>query len=180
MTLRATASQTVGPFFELGLSWSYASEIGAAAASGERVELRGRVFDGAGRPIPDAVLEFWQADAHGRHHPDEAAEFRGFARIPTSATGDFQLRTIKPGRVACRDGRLQAPHLSVYVFMRGLLLPIHTRVYFPSEPANREDPVLLQVPDSRRATLIARAIAGSSLEWDVHTQGERETVCFSV
>jgi protocatechuate 3,4-dioxygenase alpha subunit len=175
--LRATGSQTVGPFFELGLAWAYSREIGHAAASGERVELRGRVYDGAGQPIPDAVLEFWQADAHGKHAPD--AEFVGFARVPVDASGGFSLRTIRPGRVACSDGRLQAPHVSVYVFMRGLLLPIHTRVYFPNERANLEDPVLAQVPESRRPTLIARATAEGFLAWDVHTQGERETVCFS-
>jgi protocatechuate 3,4-dioxygenase alpha subunit len=177
MSFHATGSQTVGPFFELGLSWAYAREIGHAAASGARFELRGRVYDGGGRPISDAVLEFWQADAHGKHGSD--AEFTGFARMPVDASGGFSLRTIKPGRVACSDGTLQAPHISVYVFMRGLLLPIHTRVYFPDEPANVEDPVLAQVPESRRATLIASASDEGFFVWEVHTQGERETVCFS-
>jgi protocatechuate 3,4-dioxygenase, alpha subunit len=178
MSLHATGSQTVGPFFELGLAWLYAREIGTAASSGERIEIRGRVRDGAGRPIPDAVLEFWQADAHGRYHPDPAAEFMGFARVPTDPDGAFGLRTIKPGNVA-GAGRLQAPHLSVYVFMRGLLLPIHTRLYFPDEPSNCEDPVLQRVPEQRRATLIARRNVEGFLEWDIRTQGENETVCFS-
>jgi protocatechuate 3,4-dioxygenase alpha subunit len=178
MSVPATGSQTVGPFFELGLSWSYVREVGPAAISGERVELRGRVQDGAGRPIPDALLEFWQADAHGRYHPDPAAEFMGFARVPTDVNGSFGLRTIKPGRVAVA-GRLHAPHLSVYIFMRGLLLPIHTRLYFPEDPSNLEDPVLQRVPEERRATLIARPNAEGFLEWDVSTQGEREIVCFS-
>lgn len=179
MTLHATGSQTVGPFFELGLAWLYNSGIGAAAASGERVKIRGRIWDGAGRPIPDAVIEFWQADAHGRYHPDPAAEFMGFARTPTDTNGVFSLRTIKPGRVA-GGGRLQAPHVSVLIFMRGLLLPIHTRLYFPDEPSNLEDPVLQRVPEERRATLIARRNDDGFLEWDVRTQGENETVCFSV
>ena len=179
MSSHATGSQTVGPFFEIGLSWLYTNVIGTASTSEQRYELSGRVWNGAGSPVPDAVLEFWQADAHGSYHPAAHAEFRGFARIPTNASGAFVLRTIRPGRVACCDGRLQAPHLSVYIFMRGLLRPIHTRVYFPNEPANLEDPVLLRVPERRRATLIAQRTSAGSLHWDVHTQGEHEIVCFS-
>jgi len=177
MSAPATASQTVGPFFELGLGWLYRSEIAPAAVSGKRIELSGRVCDGAGRSIPDAVLEFWQADAHGRYPPD--AEFSGFGRVATDAGGQFQLRTILPGRVPARSGRLQAPHLSVYIFMRGLLLPLHTRLYFPDQSSNAEDPVLALVPAERRATLIARAQTGGALDWEIQTQGEREIVCFS-
>jgi protocatechuate 3,4-dioxygenase alpha subunit len=182
VSLRTTGSQTVGPFFEIGFSWLYTKEIGAAA-HGERFELRGRVYDGLGRPVPDAVLEFWQADARGRYAgPDRsqatAAEFMGFGRVPTDASGAFRIRSVKPGRVAGRSGQLQAPHLSVHVFMRGLLLPLATRLYFPDDPANAEDAVLASVPEARRPTLIAHARAEGNLEWDIHTQGDREIVCF--
>jgi protocatechuate 3,4-dioxygenase, alpha subunit len=174
----ATASQTVGPYFSLGLAGLYCAEVGSAAASGKRVSLSGSLRDGPGRPIPDAVLEFWQADALGRYPPE--AEFIGFARVPTDREGNFHLKTIVPGRVAARSGALQAPHLSVYVFMRGLLLPLHTRMYFPDEPSNEADPVLALVPPERRATLVARAAGEDALDWDIQTQGEREVVCFSV
>ena len=192
MSLRMSASQTVGPFFELGLSWLYRSDIGAEAKSGERLRIRGRVYDGDGLPVPDAVLEIWQADTQGRFATtpdgtvDAQAEFVGFGRVPVNAQGAFEVQTVKPGRVPARNAdQLQAPHLSITVFMRGLLKPVHTRLYFPGDPANAEDPVLRSVPESRRGTLIAREAPGSRdgnenvLEWDVYIQGERETVFFS-
>lgn len=186
MSLRMSASQTVGPFFELGLSGLYSTEIGAEARSGTRVRLRGHVYDGDGLPVPDAVLEIWQPDAQGRFATtpegelDPAAEFMGFARVPTSSAGAFELRTVKPGRIPARvAGQLQAPHLSITVLMRGLLKPVHTRLYFPGDPANADDPVLSSVPQARRGTLIARTGLEGVLEWDVHLQGARETVCFS-
>ena len=185
MSLRMSASQTVGPYFELGMSWLYRSEIGAEANSGECVRIRGHVYDGDGLPVPDAVLEIWQADTQGRFattpegaaNPD--AEFVGFGRVPVNAQGLFELRTKKPGRVPGHAGQLQAPHLTISVFMRGLLKPVHTRLYFPGDPANAEDPVLRSVPEARRGTLIARTGAENALEWDVYIQGERETVFFS-
>jgi len=186
MSLRVTASQTVGPYYEIGLSPLYRAEIAPDARSGESVRIRGRVLDGDGAPVPDAFLEIWQADTAGRFATtpegalDPQAEFVGFARVPVDAQGAFELRTWKPGRVPARaPGKLQAPHLSVALFMRGLLKPVHTRLYFPGEPANAEDPVLLSVPEARRATLIARAARQNVLEWDVHIQGEHETVFFS-
>jgi protocatechuate 3,4-dioxygenase alpha subunit len=184
MSLRMSASQTVGPYFKIGLSWLYRSDI--EAKSGERVRIRGRVLDADGVPVPDAMLEIWQADAQGRYATtpegelNPAAEVMGFLRVPMDAQGSFELRTIKPGRVPTqRDGVLQAPHLSVAVFMRGLLKPVHTRLYFPNDPANADDPVLQSVPVERRATLIARAARDNVLEWDVHVQGEQETVFFA-
>jgi len=179
-----SASQTVGPFFELGLSWLYVSEIGGAAVSGERVQVRGRVLDGEGAGVPDAVLEIWQADAQGRYASAAlgsaaGSEFVGFGRVPTDAAGRFQFSTIKPGRVPGPGGQLQAPHLSLHIFMRGLLKPVHTRLYFPNEPTNTQDPVLELVRDEkRRDTLIGRATAEGHVEWDVNLQGERETVFF--
>jgi protocatechuate 3,4-dioxygenase, alpha subunit len=186
MSLRMSASQTVGPYFEIGLSWLYRVEIAPEAVSGERVSIRGRILDGDGLPVSDAFLEVWQADAQGRFAttPEGArnaqAEFLGFARVPTDANGAFELRTVKPGRVLSRTpGLLQAPHLSIAVFMRGLLKPAHTRLYFPGEPGNDEDPVLRSVPEARRSTLIARATRENGLEWDVQIQGAHETVFFS-
>lgn len=181
MSLRMSASQTVGPFFQIGMSWLYTREIGAEAHSGERVSICGYVYDGTGAGVPDAVLEVWQADAHGRYAnvPDgPRAEFSGFARIATDETGLFRFRTIKPGRVPGRAGALQAPHLSIQVFMRGLLKPVHTRLYFPNDPAHADDPVLNLVPEARRATLIGRAAPDAEVLWDVHLQGAHETVFF--
>lgn len=185
MSLRMSGSQTVGPFFKIGLSWLYRTDIGLEARSGERVRIRGQVLDGDGVPVPDAVLEIWQADTQGRYAtgPDgEAtadAEFMGFGRVPTDAQGGFELRTVKPGRVPHPSGQLQAPHLSVTVFMRGLLKPVQTRLYFPDEPSNASDPVLAVVPEARRSTLIARRGPENVLEWDVRLQGVHETVFFS-
>lgn len=185
MSLRMTGSQTVGPFFKIGLSWLYRADIGGSARAGERVRIRGVVYDGDGLPIPDAVIEIWQADAQGRYatSPDgqatAEAELMGFGRVPTDAHGAYELRTVKPGPVPHPSGSLQAPHLSVTVFMRGLLKPVCSRLYFPDEPSNAQDPVLLAVPEARRATLIARKGPENVLEWDVRMQGANETVFFS-
>jgi protocatechuate 3,4-dioxygenase alpha subunit len=183
MSLRMSSSQTVGPYFQIGLSWSYERDI-AGNAAGERIEIYGRVLDGVGEPIPDAVLEIWQADAQGRY-PSAAADsdttsagWLGFGRVPTDDYGAYAFRTIKPGRVPGADGLLQAPHLALHVFMRGLLKPVHTRLYFPNDPAHAEDPVLALVPEARRATLIARPQPDARLEWNVHLQGPLETVFF--
>ena len=185
MSLRMTGSQTVGPYFKIGLAWLYRGDIGREVRGGERVRIRGRVLDGDGIPITDAVIEVWQADPQGRYAtgPDgEAiadADFMGFGRVAVDAQGAFELRTVKPGKVQAANGQLQAPHLSVTVFMRGLLKPVHTRLYFPNEPANADDPVLKSVPAERRASLIARSTRENTLEWDVHIQGDHETVFFA-
>ena len=192
MSLRMTGSQTVGPFFKIGLSWLYRADIGCDARAGQRVRVRGVIYDGDGLPIPDAVIEIWQADAQGRYAtcPDGQAiadaELMGFGRVPTNAQGAFEFRTIKPGRVEHPSGQLQAPHLSVTVFMRGLLKPVRSRLYFPGEPSNATDPVLSAVPELRRPSLIARKGPERAtlenenlLEWDVRMQGAQETVFFS-
>ena len=180
MSLQASASQTVGPFFSIGLSWLYKGELIAPAHEHSCIAVEGRVLDGDQRPIPDAVLELWQADAEGRYADphDAQSALRGFGRVATDEQGGFRFTTIKPGRVPGPDGVLQAPHVSVLVFMRGLLKPVRTRLYFPDEAANAEDPVLLLVPPSRQRTLIARPASGSVLHWDVHVQGDDETVFF--
>jgi protocatechuate 3,4-dioxygenase alpha subunit len=182
----STPSQTVGPFFSIGLDWMNRVDL-AEGIAGERVAVRGRVLDGDGQPVPDAVLEIWQADADGRyHHPEHAdprnnaTPFFGFGRIPTDERGQFSFTTIKPGPVYHTDGKPQAPHLQISVFMRGLLRQLVTRMYFPDEPLNASDLVLQIVPESRRETLIARQTgpAGNTLEWNVLLQGANETVFF--
>jgi protocatechuate 3,4-dioxygenase alpha subunit len=187
MSVPTTPSQTVGPYFSIGFSWLDRSDLAEGATEGTRVTLWGRVLDGADQPVPDAVLEIWQADAQGRYaHPDDVGElatgskFFGFGRVPVKDTGEFSFTTIKPGRVAGPDGRLQAPHLVVSVFMRGLLRRLVTRIYFPEDPANETDSALTLVPSHRRRTLIAQAGAGDkeTLVWDVHLQGKEETVFF--
>jgi protocatechuate 3,4-dioxygenase alpha subunit len=186
MGLHPTASQTIGPYLRIGLTPMFVTEIAGPDVPGERITLRGRVLDGDGRPVNDALIEVWQANAAGRYaHPDDTQEkpltpgFQGFGRSPTDDDGAFRFTTIKPGSASGSDGQMQAPHLAVVVFMRGLLRQLVTRVYFPGDPANATDPVLQLVPVERRATLIARPAADGTLEWDIHLQGADETVFFA-
>jgi protocatechuate 3,4-dioxygenase alpha subunit len=186
VALQATTSQTVGPFFSLGFEGLIIDDLAPAGVSGERVSIEGQVVDGAGQPVPDAVLELWQANAHGRYaHPADTqdkpleAAFRGYGRVPTDAAGHFRFRTIKPGAVPGPGGTRQAPHILVSLFARGLMLRLVTRIYFPDEPANEDDPALSLVPPERRGTLIARRDSPEgALRWDVVLQGPGETVFF--
>lgn len=189
MSLQATTWQTVGPFFSIGLSWLYRNELAGPDVSGERVEIVGRILDGDGKPVPDGIVEIWQANSQGKYaHPEDAQEkpdepaFTGYGRIPTDAAGRFRFTTIKPGRAPGPDGKPQAPHLAVSVFTRGLLRRLITRIYFPDEPGNAEDFALDLVEASRRGTLIAKKIEGRDgvLEWNVVLQGPGETVFFDV
>lgn len=177
MSLQATTSQTVGPYLHIGLTWLITEDLAPAGIAGERVSIAGRVLDGDGKAVDDALVEIWQADAQGRY---AQPGFRGFGRSATDAQGGFRFKTIKPGRVPAPDGRLQAPHLAVNIFMRGLLKQLVTRVYFPDDPVNAEDAVLALVPAERRGTLIARKLSGKpgALEWNVILQGRDETVFF--
>jgi protocatechuate 3,4-dioxygenase alpha subunit len=184
MHLTATASQTVGPFFRIGLEPLYISDLAPRAAAHEKIVVRGRVMDGDGKPVNDAVLEIWQANEKGKYaHPDDTQNkpltpgFNGFGRVPTDDNGAFRFTTVKPGGMVGPHGMPQAPHLLVAVFMRGLLIHLVTRIYFPDEPGNADDPVLQLVPANRRATLMAKQTA-DGLEWNVILQGERETVFF--
>src|SRR5207247_516161 len=142
---------------------------------GEAIRITGQVVDADGQVVPDAVLEVWQADHLGRYVSvdDPQATFHGWARIPTDAHGQFRLRTIKPGRVVGLNGALQATHISVTVFMRGILRHLFTRMYFEGDPENQGDSVLLAVPEQRRETLIAKrsAAAERHYSWDVVLQG---------
>lgn len=189
MSLQATTSQTVGPFFSIGLTRMEKVNLAAPGLSGERVTIVGRVLDGDGKPVPDAMLEIWQANSHGKYaHPEDEQKkpmdpgFQGYGRIPVDQGGRFQFTTIKPGKVPGPDGAIQAPHIAVSVFMRGLLRRLITRIYFPEEAANAGDFVLRLVEPERQATLIARKNANEAgtLEWDVILQGPAETVFFDI
>ena len=181
MTLPPTPSQTIGPFFAVGLPWPDGPEVVADGTPGA-CWIGGRVLDGAGDPVPDALVETWQADPQGRFaHPDDprgpaAPGFRGFGRCPTDAEGRWAVRTVKPGPLPAPGGGVEAPHLNVSVFARGLLGRLVTRVYFPDEPgANAADPLLGSIPDPAvRARLVAVA-DGDRLRFDIHLQGDQET-----
>jgi protocatechuate 3,4-dioxygenase alpha subunit len=196
VNLKQTPSQTVGPYFAYGLSapqYGYpftglaSDRVADEFVPGERIRIAGRVIDGAGQSIPDAMIEIWQADSEGRyaHSSDGRASnqpCRGVGRFGTGTDPEhrFIFTTIKPGSV---DG-IQAPHISVIVFMRGLLTHAYTRIYFSDEAAaNGRDPVLQSVPPERRATLIAereQTAAGTLYHFDIHMQGDEETVFFDV
>jgi protocatechuate 3,4-dioxygenase, alpha subunit len=180
----STPSQTIGPFFGPALTWAdgpFVVPQGAPLA----VHITGCVYDGQGEPVNDALVETWQADEHGRF-PDEKASrageatFSGFGRSGTDSKGRFQVWTVKPGRVPAPSGGLQAPHIDVSVFARGLLQRVVTRIYFGDEPeANAQDPVLRSVDASRRPTLLAPPAEGGYV-FDIHLQGPDETVFFTV
>jgi len=180
MAVPVTPSQTVGPFLRIGLDWLNTTEIECADATTERITIEGRVLDADGAPVPDALLEFWQASPQGTY--SSSATFRGFGRVPTDDDGAFRLTTVKPGRVPAPDGTLQAPHIVVTIFMRGLLRHLVSRIYFPDEASNADDMVLKLVPHERRRTLIARrAETGEArLTWNVVLQGADETVFFDL
>jgi protocatechuate 3,4-dioxygenase alpha subunit len=166
-----TPSQTVGPYFSIGLPWPDGPEVVREGTEGE-IRLRGRVLDGEREPIPDALIETWQADPDGRY---DTPGFRGFGRCPTDADGNWAIRTIKPG---ARAG--QAPHIAVSVFARGLLNRVVTRIYFPDEEqANAADRVLASLDEAARATLIA-AREEDGYRFDVRLQGPDETTFFAV
>ena len=185
MSLRTTASQTVGPYLHIGLTWLVNDNLIGPGVSGEQITLQGRLVDADGKPVDDALIEIWQANAHGRYnHPDDTRAlpmevgFHGFGRAPTDAGGGFRFTTIRPGPVPAPGGGVQAPHINVTIFMRGMLKHLKTRVYFPGDPANATDPVLARVPEARRGTLIAQSVGDNMLRWDVVLQGAGETVFF--
>lgn len=177
MTDGLTASQTVGPYLHLGLLRPLiGSEVVPRDHPGA-VVIRGRLVDGAGVPVPDGMVETWQADPAGRYG---AAGFSGLGRSGTVAGGTFEIVTVKPGRVGYPDGRLQAPHLAVGVFARGLLKRLATRLYFPDEAAaNAADPVLCLLSEAGRAPLVAIPDDGF-LRFDIRLQGDGQTTFFAV
>ncbi len=185
--LGLTPSQTVGPFLSIVLPWPDGPEMVPPDTPGA-VRLVGRMLDGAGEPVPDGLVEIWQADPDGRFdHPDDPRgavtakpEFRGFGRCPTDARGEFAFRTVKPGALPAGDGQGEAPHLDVSVFARGLLHRLVTRVYFPGEPANAADPVLADLSQGEREALTAVPQPDGSLRFDIRLQGAGETPFFLV
>jgi len=187
-----TPSQTVGPFFHIALArvGDGQNVMARPETAGTRVRIEGYVYDGEGAPVTDALIELWQANSYGRYrHPLDQRElpldpsFTGFGRCATDEAGMFWFETIKPGPVPFDERRLQAPHISVTVFARGLLNHLVTRLYFEDEPANAADPILQLVPEARRRTLIARRVMGAShltYRFDIRLQGTDETVFFNV
>jgi protocatechuate 3,4-dioxygenase alpha subunit len=173
-----TPSQTVGPFFSLGLIRRTCNVLVNTRTSGVRIRIEGRVFDGAGQPVDDALVEIWQAGADGRYRQDP--DFGGFGRCGTDAAGTFFFDTIKPGVCESTTGARAAPHVNVIVFARGLLVHAFTRIYFSDDRLD-DDPVLSTVDAARRGTLIARRAEASTsvtYRWDIRLQGDRETVFF--
>ena len=186
--LGLTPSQTSGPYLSIGLLRDFITGSVVPDDDPRAIRIRGRLLDGAGEPVPDGMVEIWQANAAGRYaHPADTRDevpledgFLGFGRSGTVDEGRFEFVTVKPGRVPVADGRLQAPHLVVGVFARGLLKRLATRLYFPDEEeANAADPVLSELGEAERATLIARAEDGG-LRFDIHLQGEGQTAFFLV
>ncbi|MEJ5021814.1 protocatechuate 3,4-dioxygenase subunit alpha [Ochrobactrum vermis] len=198
--LKETASQTAGPYVHIGLTPNFVDiggvfeqDLGSGLlydekAAGERITIKGHVIDGMGAPLRDALIEIWQADAVGLYNsPSETGGkadpgFRGWGRCPSHMdTGEFTFETIKPGRVLFKDGRLMAPHVTLWIVARGINLGLQTRMYFSDEAdANAEDPVLARIEHrSRLQTLIGQR-DGNVYHFDIHLQGEKETVFFDI
>ena len=181
----ATPSQTVGPFFHFGIAKDDSlGQIAAEATRGERIQLRIRVVDGDGAPVPDALVELYQADAEGRYGSATepgAKGFTGFGRLATHADGMCLFETVRPGPVQTAHGT-QAPHVLVCLLARGLLRQVYTRIYFAGDPGHDADPILGLVPAERRQTLMASRPGGDAALWEftVRMQGDAETVFFDV
>jgi protocatechuate 3,4-dioxygenase, alpha subunit len=184
-----TPSQTVGPYFSMRLPWPQGPYVVPGGTPGA-VTIFGRLLDGAGDPVPDGLIETWQADPAGRFAhpadprgpvPDGDRGFRGFGRCPTGHDGSYKIITLKPGPLPAGDGRTEAPHLNVSVLARGALDRSVTRIYFPDETtANDADPALALVPPGRRWTLIAAPAGDHLLRFDIRLQGDNETVFFDL
>lgn len=201
--LKESPSQTAGPYVHIGtnpnwveISGVWAQDLGLMLVNpdtkGERILVKGRILDGQDQPLTDALVEIWQADAAGLYNsPQERRgqadpHFTGWGRQPTHRdTGEFRFETIKPGRVPYADGRMMAPHITFWIVARGINTGLHTRMYFGDEPAANQDcPVLRRIPNSASAaTLVAARGQDDGLPaytFDIHLQGERETVFFDV
>ena len=197
--LKESPSQTAGPYVHIGLTPNvagiggvYENDLGAMMVSdrtlGRRITITGRVLDGTGTPLKDALLEIWQADANGLYNsPSELRgsadpDFAGWGRSATNGeTGEYRFETIKPGRVPFKDGRLMAPHISFWIVARGINLGLNTRLYFADEAAaNAEDPVLARIEHRVRVPTLIAAMEGDTYRFDIHLQGEKETVFFDI
>lgn len=187
MIFATTPSQTVGPYFAIGLPWP-GGPLAVAEGTPGAIRITGTIYDGKGQVVPDHLLEIWQADPsgrfadlHGYGGPSELEGFRGFGRYGVEdGDGQFEILTVKPGPVPGLGDSVQAPHLAVSLFARGMLHRVVTRIYFADEAeANAADPVLASVPESRRSTLLAEPEDGG-YRFDIHLQGPRETVFFAL
>ncbi len=197
--LKETPSQTAGPYVHIGLTPNYSeiggvydADLGASMVNdkthGERITVTGRILDGAGGLVRDAVIEIWQADSAGLYNsPSELRgtadpNFTGWGRCPTSSDdGIFRFETIKPGRVPFKDGRKMAPHITFWIVARGTNIGLHTRMYFPEETsANAEDPLLARIEHKDRLATLVATKEGSVYTFDVHLQGDRETVFLDI
>ncbi|MGO7133412.1 protocatechuate 3,4-dioxygenase subunit alpha [Rhizobium leguminosarum] len=197
--LKETPSQTAGPYVHIGLtpnfcdiSGVYDTDLGIAMVNdktlGERITVTGRIFDGAGALVRDAVIEIWQADSAGLYNsPSEmrgAADpnFIGWGRCPTRAEdGVYSFETVKPGRVPFRDGRRQAPHITFWIVARGINIGLHTRMYFPEETEdNAADPLLLRIEHRERVATMIATRDGATCHFDIHLQGPKETVFLDI
>lgn len=183
-------SQTVGPFFHLGCTDRHCvASLVSAATKGERLHLKICVLDGDGVPVPDAMIEIWQANSEGKYnHPDDPQKsavgpgFSGFGRLPTDDKGCCVFETVKPGQVAAHHGGMQASHVNISVFARGVLKRLPTRAYFSGDPALESDPVLALVPKERQETLLLRNSPDQLSKWyfEIRLCGENETVFFDI
>jgi protocatechuate 3,4-dioxygenase, alpha subunit len=188
VTLRPTASQTVGPYFHIGLPWDDGPDLVPANHHGV-IMLEGTLTDGEGNPVNDGMIEIWQANEAGRYaHPEDDRDdvpledgFKGFGRSQTDERGRYRFRTVKPGPVPAADGSTQAPHIEMGIFARGLLARVVTRVYFPDEAdANAADPLLRSIEEEAvRDTLVATQQNGA-LRFDIRLQGDGETAFLDV
>lgn len=182
-----TPFQTLGPFFSFALPFPGGDTLADQSMPGTRIVIEGCVRDGAGAPMPDALVDIWQANAQGQyrhpadsHHTPADTPFDGFGRTLTDDDGRFSFTTIKPGPVPAPRGGSQAPHIVVGLLGRGILTRLVTRIYFEDEPANAADLILGLVPAARRPTLLARRVAGARYQFDIVVQGASETVFFDV
>ncbi|MCQ2002741.1 protocatechuate 3,4-dioxygenase subunit alpha [Rhizobium sp. NRK18] len=198
--LKESPSQTAGPYVHIGCTPNFTgihgifeTDLGAGPlvndkTRGERITIRGRVIDGSGTPLRDAMIEIWQADAEGLYNsPSETrgtadANFSGWGRCPADmTTGEFVFETIKPGKVPFNDGRPMAPHVTLWIVARGINIGLQTRMYFSDEEeANAADPILSRIEHKVRIpTLIGRR-EGDTVTFDIHLQGENETIFFDI
>jgi protocatechuate 3,4-dioxygenase alpha subunit len=185
-----TPSQTVGPFFHYGLIFAGENDLLNEETKGQHILIKGKVIDGDGTVVPDAMIETWQADAQGVYnHPADPKHakadpnFGGFARAATNDDGIYEIKTVKPGAVSWDGEKDQAPHINVRVFARGMLIHAYTRMYFSDEKTNQDDPVLnLEGVAGRKDTLIANYEeigGGPAYRFDIRLQGDQETVFFN-
>jgi protocatechuate 3,4-dioxygenase alpha subunit len=197
--LKETPSQTAGPYVHIGLTPNfcdiggvYPADLGTAMVNaetrGQRITVTGRIIDGGNKPLSDAVVEIWQADSNGLYpspsepRGDADPNFTGWGRCPSDgATGEFRFATIKPGRVPFPGGKLQAPHISLWIVARGINLGLHTRMYFSDEAdANAEDPILGRIEHRARVSTLVGVKDGATYTFDIHLQGPNETVFFDI